>query len=98
MYSVYILRNNKNHLYIGCTGNVDTRLERHKSGDGAEFTRRNKDFKLVYEEKYATLLEARRREEQLKKWSRAKKEALINHDLSSLKSLSKRKYSSNIQE
>lgn len=91
MYSVYILKNSKNHLYVGCTEDTDIRLKRHNSGDGAEFTKRNKDFKLVYEEKCPTLLKARRRESQLKGSSRAKKEALIKGDLELLKSLSKKK-------
>ena len=77
VYYVYILRNPKNHLYVGCTGNVEERVIRHNSGDGAEFTKRNKDFKFVYQEKFSTLLEARRRENQIKGWRREKKENLI---------------------
>jgi len=77
VYTVYILKNSKNHLYIGCTANLDQRLTRHNAGDGAEFTKRNKDFILVYEETFSTLLEARRREKQIKGWTREKKENLI---------------------
>ena len=77
MFFVYILKNSTNHLYIGCSSNLLQRLERHNLGDGAEFTKRNKDFKLVYLEEYSTLLEARRREKQIKGWRREKKENLI---------------------
>ena len=77
MYSVYILRGHKSHLYVGCTSSVDKRIKRHKSGDGAEFTKRNQTFELVYEERFKTLLEARRREKQIKGWRREKKESLI---------------------
>ncbi len=77
MYFVYILKNSKKHLYIGCTNDLDARLKRHNSGDGAEFTRRNKDFTLIYSEQYPTLVEARKREKQLKGWRREKKENLI---------------------
>ena len=66
MYSVYILRGHKSHLYVGCTSSVDKRIKRHKSGDGAEFTKRNQTFELVYEERFKTLLEARRREKKSK--------------------------------
>ena len=79
MYSVYILRNKSNHLYIGSTSNIEERINRHNTGDGAEFTKRNKDFRLVYKENYSTLLEARRREKQIKGWRREKKENLILH-------------------
>lgn len=77
MYTVYILKNFKDQLYVGCSGNVDERVIRHSIGDGAEFTKRNKDFKLVYQEQYSTLVEARRRERQIKGWTRKKKDNLI---------------------
>lgn len=77
MFTVYILRNVKNQLYVGSTKDIEARISRHNSGDGAEFTKRNKDFNLVYEEHYSTLIEARRREKQIKGWRREKKENLI---------------------
>ncbi|MDO8621468.1 MAG: GIY-YIG nuclease family protein [Candidatus Levybacteria bacterium] len=77
MYSLYILKNSKNHLYVGVTDNLQARLQRHNKGDGAEFTKRNKNFKLVYSEKFLTLLQARRREKQIKGWRRKKKDNLI---------------------
>lgn len=78
MYFLYILRNSKNHLYIGVSSSLQERIKRHNQGDGAEFTKRNKNFKLVYSEKFLTLLQARRREKQIKGWRREKKENLIN--------------------
>lgn len=77
MFVVYILRGPKNHLYIGCTSDVDKRIKRHMSAGGAEFTSRNKVFELVHEEQYTTLNQARRRETQIKKWRREKKNNLI---------------------
>lgn len=77
MYCLYILRGPKNHLYIGVASNLKKRIDRHKSGDGAEFTKRNKTFELVYTETYSTLIETRRRESQIKGWRREKKENLI---------------------
>jgi putative endonuclease len=62
MFFLYILRGYKNHLYVGTTTNIKTRIKRHESGDGAEFTKRNKTFTLVYSEEFSTLLEARKRE------------------------------------
>lgn len=79
MFYLYILRGTKNHLYIGVTSNIENRLKRHQSGDGAEFAKRNKTFKLVYTEEFSTLLEARRRESQIKGWRREKKENLIKY-------------------
>jgi len=79
MFILYILRGFKNHLYVGITNNLQQRIERHKSGNGAEFTKRNKVFELVYKEEFSSLLEVRRRETQIKKWRREKKENLIKY-------------------
>ena len=77
MYFVYILKNNKNKLHVEISSQLQEKLFRHKIGDGAEFTKRNKNFKLVYQENYATLIEARRREKQIKGWRREKKRKSI---------------------
>lgn len=77
MYFLYILRGPKNHLYVGITQDISKRIDRHKSGNGAEFTKRNQTYDLVYSENFQTHLEARRREKQIKGWSRVKKEHLI---------------------
>ena len=91
MYFVYILRTLDTSLYIGVTENVDERIAAHKSGNGAEWTRSHYGARLVYSEPHITLSSTRKRELQLKKWSRAKKEALIAGDLALLKALSRRK-------
>src|SRR5690606_8633880 len=76
-YSVYILRTTSNKLYIGHTGDIAKRLQRHAQQDGALLLRTNEPFQLVYSEVYPTRLDAIQREHQLKGWTRAKKEALI---------------------
>lgn len=42
-------------------------------------------FRLVYQKEFPTLLEAMRREKQLKSWTKTKKEALIANDSELLK-------------
>lgn len=79
MYYVYILQTGNNGLYVGVTSNLSNRIRRHVDGDGAGFTRRNKVKELVYTESYPTYLEARRRESQIKGWSRIKKENIIRY-------------------
>ena len=61
-------------MYVGVTNDLNQRIIRHKSGNGAEFTKRNKVYQVVYTETFQTLLEARRRESQIKGWRREKKE------------------------
>jgi len=78
-YFVYILRTSANTLYIGQTNDLDKRLKEHQSklAKSARYVRYFDFVSLVYSEKYSTRKEAMRREVQLKKWSKAKKEALI---------------------
>jgi putative endonuclease len=79
MFYVYILRTSSNTLYIGQTNNLEKRLKEHqnKSSKSAKYIRYFSSFELVYSEKYATRKTAMRREWQLKRWSRKKKESLI---------------------
>ena len=83
MFTVYIIRTSSNTLYIGQTNDLQKRLKEHrgKSSKSAKYIRYFSGFELVYSEEYQTRKEAMQREIQLKKWSRAKKQALINGDL-----------------
>jgi putative endonuclease len=89
MYFVYVLRTLSNTLYIGVTQDLPQRLEAHARGRGARWTKVHPGAQIVYSESYPTLGLARKREIQLKKWSRAKKESLIAGDLAALKNLSR---------
>lgn len=86
-YFVYILRTSSNTLYTGQTNNLQKRLKEHerKKGRGAKYMKYFDSFQLVYREKFPTLLEAMRREKQLKGWTKAKKENIITGDLKLLK-------------
>jgi putative endonuclease len=89
VYFVYILRTASNTLYIRVTQALDERIDAHHRGKGAEWTKVHRGAQVVYSESYPTLGLARKREIQLKKWSRDKKEALIAGDVAMLKNLSR---------
>lgn len=76
MPSVYMIRNDRDELYIGASQNPRARLEEHNTERGSSFTKKGK-FKIVFEEAHLTLSGARQREIQIKKWRRDKKEMLI---------------------
>ena len=84
----YILLCDNEIYYTGLTSNLRNRLISHKAKLNFA-TKRFSKIKLVYSEKYATRKEAERREQQVKRWKRAKKKALINGDSELLKKLSK---------
>lgn len=79
---LYILRCQDNSLYVGITPNIKTRLTKHNRGKGAHYTRTRLPVKLVYTEKLLNKSAALRREIQLKKWRKDKKEKLIQGYLS----------------
>ncbi|HLD60878.1 MAG TPA: GIY-YIG nuclease family protein [Patescibacteria group bacterium] len=73
----YIARCIDDSLYIGVTTNTAERIIRHNAGEGAQWFRQHGPGKIVYTESYPDYLTAHRRELQVKKWSRRKKENLI---------------------
>lgn len=63
-------------MYTGITEDVLRRLEAHRSGKGAKYTRGRGPLELVYTEEQADKPAALRREYQIKQLTRAQKEAL----------------------
>ncbi|MBW2118345.1 MAG: GIY-YIG nuclease family protein [Deltaproteobacteria bacterium] len=86
---LYILRLQSGQLYIGSTTDLEQLYKDHCSGKACRTTKYDHPSELVYSESFATFSEARKREAQIKRWTRAKKEALVPGDLSKLQKLSK---------
>ncbi|MEK7564493.1 MAG: GIY-YIG nuclease family protein [Patescibacteria group bacterium] len=75
---VYILECADKTLYVGCTNNLEKRLEQHNnSKKGAHYTKIRRPVILKYSETFPTLREARAREAEIKRWDRNKKMKLI---------------------
>ena len=85
MPHMYILLCGDNTFYVGSTWDLESRLDQHASGRGAEYTRRRLPVKLVYTEEYPRADDAFRREKQVQNWSRAKRQALIDGDIDALR-------------
>ena len=81
MWHVYILKCSDESFYVGLTTDLKQRVQDHQSGDGAQYTRSRRPLSLEYSERFASKQEAENREHQLKRWSRAKKEALTSGKL-----------------
>jgi putative endonuclease len=67
--------------YVGVSDNTQRRVQEHNEGKGSDWTAAHRPVKLVWTEEHPSLAAARARENQLKGWSRAKKEALIGGSL-----------------
>ena len=89
MFYFYILRCSDNFLYRGQTSSLQRRIHEHNfdKNKSAKYLRAKKPVVLVYFEELSTLQEAMRRELQIKKWTRAKKEVLIKRNFVLLKKL-----------
>lgn len=74
---LYILRCGDGSLYTGITVDVEKRLEAHRSGKGAKYTRGRGPLELVYRESCADHSAALRRERAIKVLSKEEKLALI---------------------
>lgn len=87
----YLLRLQSHKLYSGSTRSLEKRTASHLAGRACRTTKIDRPIALVYSEEFSSYKEAFRREQQVKRWSRAKKVALITGALDRLKKLAKRK-------
>ena len=76
-FFTYILQCADKTYYIGCTNNLEKRLKEHnQSKSGAHYTKIRRPVILKHSEKFDTLLKARSREAEIKRWRRERKESL----------------------
>ncbi|WP_194768179.1 GIY-YIG nuclease family protein [Tamlana sp. I1] len=93
IYYVYILRCSDDSYYTGFTSNLSKRFEEHKTGRYPEsYTHNRRPIHLVFYAEFTEPSIAIQTEKQIKKWSRAKKEALINGEFEKLPNLAKKKF------
>jgi len=88
---VYIVRCVDGRLYVGHTRDLVAREQKHNDDRGAVFTAMRRPVRVVYSERHDSEADAIARERQLKRWSLAKKQALITGDHTTLYRLSRRR-------
>ena len=76
----YILRCADDSLYVGHTDDLAAREQLHNEGRAAAYTARRTPVRIVYAEEHLSIESAVAREQQLKRWSAKKKEALVGQD------------------
>lgn len=76
-WKLYILRCGDGSLYTGITTDVEKRLEQHRSGKGAKYTRGRGPLELVYREECADHSAALKRELEIKALTKEEKLKLI---------------------
>lgn len=80
MWFVYLLLCDRKTFYVGITNDIKDRLLSHQEKKSF-FTKKFSNLKLVHCEKYKSKAEAAKREKQIKKWSRSKKQMLAEGKL-----------------
>ena len=90
---VYILKCKDESYYVGITNNIFKRFEEHQNGiDSKSYTFNRRPVKLVYFTSFTNIEIAIAIEKKIKKWSKGKKEALIENRIIDLPNLSKKKF------
>ena len=89
MWYVYMLKCQDDAIYTGVTDDIARRFKEHAQGKGGHYTNYNRPREVLYKEPFEDRLDAEQREQQIKRWSKAKKLALIGGDKSELVNLSK---------
>lgn len=86
---VYILKCSDNSFYVGITNNPELRLKQHNYGIKKEsYTYNKRPVHMLYCEQFSNFTLAIEWENKIKKWSRAKKQVLIDRNWGGLKKLS----------
>ena len=88
-FYVYILRCADGLYYTGHTDNVEDRLIAHQQGRILGYTQRRRPVQLVFVDEVSSRHSAFQRERQIKGWSTAKKQALIERDRKGLVELAR---------
>ena len=76
----YMLKCADGSYYTGQTDNLEHRFAQHQTGGLCDYTARRRPVRLVWSQEFPTRLEALEAERRIKPWSRAKKEALVRGD------------------
>jgi len=93
---VYMLECADDSYYIGHTDNLESRLSQHQSGQIRGYTSSRLPVRLVFSQAHASREEALAAEQQIKGWSRRKKQAMIRGDWSEVSRLARSRNSAKI--
>jgi len=89
---IYIFRCADNSYYTGHTDNLEKRIAEHHAGAITScYTYKRRPLKLLFSQDFPTREEALASEQQIKGWSRKKKEAMMRGDWAEVSRLAKSK-------
>ncbi len=91
-FYVYMLRCSNGLYYVGHTDDIYRRLDQHMTPGLNSYVSQRLPFELVFVESFDSRAEAFEAEFRIKRWSRKKKEALIERNWEKLPLLAKKRF------
>jgi putative endonuclease len=89
---LYILRCADGSYYVGTARkSLEARIGEHNAGSYGGYTATRRPVRMVFAQHFESITDAVAAERQVKGWSRAKKEAMINGEWNRLPELAKRR-------
>ncbi len=73
----YLARCSDGSLYAGTCADLKDREKKHNDGSGSKYTRSRLPIVFVYHERHVSLSDARKREAEVKTWTKKRKEAFV---------------------
>ncbi|MHC9419014.1 TrmH family RNA methyltransferase [Sphingomonas citri] len=89
-FFAYLLRCADGSYYVGHTDDLERRIDQHQTGELPGYTRERRPVTLVWSQAFPGRDDALAAEQQIKGWSRAKKESLVAGDWASISRLGRR--------
>ncbi len=86
----YVLRCADGSYYVGHSEDLEKRLCEHSEGGKCSYTESRRPVLLIWSQEFSSREEAVAAELQIKKWSRAKKQALATGDWSAVSRAAKK--------
>ena len=77
-WHLYLVRCADDTIYTGISSDVQSRIDKHNSGRGAKYTQARLPVRLIYSESQPNRISAMKREIEVKKWGRKRKENLAS--------------------
>ncbi|NWK95196.1 rRNA methyltransferase [Sphingobium lactosutens] len=97
-FHAYMLHCADGSYYLGHTDDVEARIAQHQSGEIAGYTQNRRPIALVWSEEFGTRDEALSAEQQIKGWSRRKKEALIAGDWDAIRLAARKSFDTGLRQ
>ncbi|GBH30562.1 TrmJ/YjtD family RNA methyltransferase [Sphingobium xenophagum] len=97
-FHTYMLHCADDSYYVGHTDNLEQRIAQHQSGEIPGYTQTRRPVALVWSQDFGTRDEALSAEQQIKGWSRKKKEGLIAGDWDAIRQAARKSFDTGLRQ